>query len=146
MPAAWLPGDRQLIYYAIGQQGNATLWMQETTAASEARSVIGALPSLGGVDLSPDGRWIAYHTQESGQQQVYVESFPGPGPRTQISTDGGGSPVWRADGQELFYARPSREGQPRNAGEFDVAIMGVAVTSSATSSPRCSASRTGPRS
>jgi hypothetical protein len=39
--------------------------------------------------------------------------------------------VWRADGQELFYARPGREGQPRNAGEFDVAIMAVAVTSAA---------------
>jgi len=87
---------------------------------------------MGGVDLSPDGRWLAYHTQESGEQQVYVEAFPGPGRRIQISTNGGGSPVWRADGRELFYARPSREGQPRAAGSFDVALMAVTVMSGQT--------------
>ncbi|GAG33508.1 unnamed protein product, partial [marine sediment metagenome] len=52
---------------------------------------------------SPDGRWVAYSTDESRRSEVYVEPYPGPGPRTPISTDGGGHPVWSKDGKELFY-------------------------------------------
>jgi Tol biopolymer transport system component/DNA-binding winged helix-turn-helix (wHTH) protein len=53
--------------------------------------------------FSPDGRWIAYTSSEGGQTDVYVQSFPGPGPKSQVSRDGGTHPVWRADGRELFY-------------------------------------------
>ena len=53
--------------------------------------------------FSPDGRWIAYTSDESGQTNVYVQSFPGTGGKQQVSRDGGGQPVWRADGKELFY-------------------------------------------
>ena len=53
--------------------------------------------------FSPDGRWIAYMSNEGGQRDVYVQSFPGPGARSQVSKDGGTHPVWRADGRELFY-------------------------------------------
>ena len=133
MPAAWAPGDRQLFYYSIPEQAGApTIWLKDLMDASEPRALVRPQPLLGGVDLSPNGRWMAYHSQESGQQQVYVEAVPGPGPRFPISPDGGGSPVWRADGRELFYARPTREGQPRGAGGFDVAIMAVTVTGEST--------------
>ena len=53
--------------------------------------------------FSPDGRWIAYTSDEAGQANVYVQSFPGPGGKYQVSKDGGLQPVWRADGKELFY-------------------------------------------
>jgi Tol biopolymer transport system component len=53
--------------------------------------------------FSPDGSWIAYTSNEGGQTEVYVESFPGPGAKSQVSRDGGTHPVWRADGRELFY-------------------------------------------
>ena len=53
--------------------------------------------------FSPDGRWLAYASDESGVFQVFVRPFPGPGPRVQISDAGGGQPVWSADGQRLFY-------------------------------------------
>jgi Tol biopolymer transport system component/DNA-binding winged helix-turn-helix (wHTH) protein len=53
--------------------------------------------------FSPDGRWIAYTSNEGGQPDVYVQSFPGPGAKSQVSRDGGTHPVWRADGRELFY-------------------------------------------
>ena len=132
-PAAWAPGDRQLFYYSIPEQAGApTIWLKDLSDASEPRALVRPQPMLGGVDLSPNGRWMAYHSQESGQQQVYVEAVPGPGQRFPISPDGGGSPVWRADGRELFYARPTREGQPRGAGGFDVAIMAVTVTGEST--------------
>jgi Tol biopolymer transport system component len=53
--------------------------------------------------LSPDGRWLAYRSNESKRNEVYVLSFPQPSEKWQISTDGGQSPVWSRDGRELFY-------------------------------------------
>jgi len=53
--------------------------------------------------LSPDGQWIAYVSDEAGGVEVYVEPFPGPGPKTKISNSGGYQPVWSRDGKELFY-------------------------------------------
>jgi Tol biopolymer transport system component len=53
--------------------------------------------------VSPGGRWLAYTSDESGRSEVFVQSFPGPGGRMQISTNGGTEPVWARDGRELFY-------------------------------------------
>src|SRR5262249_28098351 len=53
----------------------------------------------------PDGKWIAYTSNESGRDEVYVASYPGPGGRVQISTDGGVNPVWSPTGRELFYRK-----------------------------------------
>jgi hypothetical protein len=53
--------------------------------------------------FSPDGRWIAYTSNEGGQVDVYVQSFPTSGAKSKVSRDGGTHPVWRADGRELFY-------------------------------------------
>jgi len=54
-------------------------------------------------EFSPNGKWIAYQSDESGQYEVLVRAFPGPGPERQVSTDGGVRPVWSPDEQELFY-------------------------------------------
>ena len=53
--------------------------------------------------FSPNGRWIAYSSNESGQMEVYVTPFPGPGGRWRVSPAGGGFPRWRRDGSEIFY-------------------------------------------
>jgi eukaryotic-like serine/threonine-protein kinase len=53
--------------------------------------------------FSPDGRFVAYDSDESGKRQVYVTPFPGPGGKQQVSTDGGEDAVWRGDGRELFF-------------------------------------------
>jgi serine/threonine-protein kinase len=53
--------------------------------------------------ISPDGRWLAYVSTESGTTEVYVRPFPGPGGRWQISTGGGVEPIWRADGKAMLY-------------------------------------------
>jgi dipeptidyl aminopeptidase/acylaminoacyl peptidase len=55
--------------------------------------------------FSPDGKWIAYVSDESGRNDVYVQPFPGPGPKSLISTGGGTDPVWSSDGRELFYRK-----------------------------------------
>ena len=57
----------------------------------------------GSPKFSPDGGWMAYCSNESGKPQVYVQAFPGPGPKTQVSNDGGTDPVWKTTGGELFY-------------------------------------------
>lgn len=54
-------------------------------------------------DFSPDGRWIAYASNESGCFEVFVRPYPGPGGKIQVSNDGGFEPAWRRDGKELFY-------------------------------------------
>ncbi len=53
--------------------------------------------------FSPDGSWLAYVSNESGQDEVYARPYPGPGSRVLISTDGGVEPVWSRDGRELYY-------------------------------------------
>ena len=65
------------------------------TPANEFRAVI-----------SPDGHWIAYVTNESGKDEVIVESFPHPGQKRRISSGGGAFPEWRPDGKELYYLAP----------------------------------------
>ena len=57
----------------------------------------------GGAQFSPDGRWLAYASDESGQFQVYVRPFPGPDRRWPVSTQGGTHPRWNRNGKELFY-------------------------------------------
>jgi Tol biopolymer transport system component len=57
----------------------------------------------GTLALSPDGRWVAYLSNESGRQEVYVRGFPGPEGKWQISTEGAAAPVWARNGRELFY-------------------------------------------
>jgi hypothetical protein len=72
--------------------------------------------------FSPDGRWVAYDSDETGRTEVYALPFPGPGRKWRISTDGGIQPLWARDGRELFY----RNGD---------AIMGVTIQTSPSFSP-----------
>ncbi len=58
--------------------------------------------------ISPDGRWIAFLTDESGTNEVVVQPFPGPGGRVQVSAGGGSEPVWSRDGKRLFYRNDSK--------------------------------------
>ena len=53
--------------------------------------------------FSPDGRWLAYSSNESGHEEVYVRPFPGPGGKLQISNEGGSLPTWSRNKRELFY-------------------------------------------
>jgi Tol biopolymer transport system component len=57
----------------------------------------------GAPSLSPDGRWVAYVSNESGRPEIYVQPYPGPGGKWQISTAGGTEPLWHRNGRELFY-------------------------------------------
>jgi Tol biopolymer transport system component len=104
VPATWTPDARQLIYYTVPP---LSIRVHDSAAQGPPATIPAGTGSamIGGADLSPDGRWIAYHSDESGRPQVYVQAYPGGAPRHQISPDGGTSPVWRRDGRELFYIR-----------------------------------------
>jgi Tol biopolymer transport system component len=56
--------------------------------------------------FSPDARWVAYQSNESGRSEIYVQAFPGPGGKWQISTEGGSEPQWHPDGRSLYYVAP----------------------------------------
>ena len=62
----------------------------------------------GAATLSPDGHWLAYVSNESGRNEVYVQPFPGPGGKVPISTEGGEQPRWARNGKELFYRNGDR--------------------------------------
>jgi Tol biopolymer transport system component len=57
----------------------------------------------GAAQFSPDGRWLAYVSDESGRPETYVQPYPGPGGKWLISTEGGTEPIWNRNGRELFY-------------------------------------------
>src|SRR5207247_21175 len=58
--------------------------------------------------FSPDGRWLAYRSDESGRMEVYVARFPGAAVKRQISVDGGDQPLWAPDGKQVFYVNGNR--------------------------------------
>jgi Tol biopolymer transport system component len=64
-------------------------------------------------EFSPDGHWLAYVSNESGRNEVYVQPYPGPGGRQQVSTDGGDEPAWARNGREMFYMAPGTDGAIR---------------------------------
>ena len=80
--------------FVVALDGSADLQPWRSTEFSESVGV-----------FSPDGKWVVYHSNESGSPEVYVAPFPGPGRRWQVSSDGGVYPTWREDGSEIIYTR-----------------------------------------
>jgi glycerophosphoryl diester phosphodiesterase len=83
------------------------LWALDLNAPDRQRPIAtGADFSQRDARLSPDGRWVAYHSNEPGRYEVYVQPFPPTGARWQVSTAGGAGPRWSADGKRLFFQSP----------------------------------------
>jgi serine/threonine-protein kinase len=118
---AWSPDGKTLVLTDYGT--TAELWIVPLDADRKARPVLRGPFNVSQARVSPNGRWLAYASDESGREEVYVVPFPGAGGRLPISTNGGREPLWARDGRELYY----REGDR---------IMAVAVTSDATFSAR----------
>jgi Tol biopolymer transport system component/DNA-binding winged helix-turn-helix (wHTH) protein len=107
-PSDWSADGRFLLYTDL-QEGSALhLWVLSMDGKRRPyRLLPGSAADVEG-QFSPDGRWVAYSSNESGRWQVYVVPFLGPGARFQISTDGGQQPRWRRDGKELFFLSKDR--------------------------------------
>jgi len=91
-------GDRQVAIRVLplSGEGKATIVSSEKVKEAVAR-------------ISPDSRWIAYESEESGRGEIQVAAFPGPGGKWQVSTGGGGYVRWRRDGKELFFINSEEE-------------------------------------
>ena len=86
-----------------GSQTGNDLWILPVSGKGAAKPFLATPFNEENGRLSPDGRWVAYESDQSGRREVYVVPFPGPGGRWQVSTNGGTFPRWRKDGRELFY-------------------------------------------
>jgi Tol biopolymer transport system component len=90
------------LVFGTTSKGDGNLWVLPADGG-EPRLVVGGEANEQGADISPDGRWLAYSSNRSGTEEVYVEPFPDGGPRVQASADGGSEPRWSPVGNELFY-------------------------------------------
>ena len=95
------PDGRGLVYQL--DTAGADIMYRGMTGDTTPRLIAGTPAIETQMRVSPDGKWIAYVTTESGTDQVVVQPFPGPGARTQVSTDVGREPVWSRDGRRLIY-------------------------------------------
>jgi serine/threonine protein kinase len=97
------PDGKWLIYAMEGRDTGLDLWEVPLDGDRKPRLVIRSPSRDDLAAFSPDGKWIAWQSAESGRSEVYLQPFPGPGARVQVSTSGGSRPKWRRDGKELFY-------------------------------------------
>jgi eukaryotic-like serine/threonine-protein kinase len=100
IPTSWSPDSRFIVYQAGPPNG---LWI--LPISGDRKPMRFAATGTGGswAQFSPDGRWIAYASSETGRREVYIAPFQRPGRTVPISTNGGDSPRWRRDGKEIFY-------------------------------------------
>ncbi len=103
LPTSVSPDGRLLAFSEQSGGTNWDLWILPLDGADEPYPFLQEpFDEVVGV-FSPDGRWMAYHSNESGRQEVYVRPFPGPGRTWQVSTQGGRWATWREDGNEIIY-------------------------------------------
>jgi DNA-binding winged helix-turn-helix (wHTH) protein/Tol biopolymer transport system component len=106
-PHDWSPDGQFIVYTSVSPKTKMDLWLLSTADHTPIPYLQTPFNELHG-QVSPDGRWLAYTSDESGSWEVYVQSFPKAGHRRTISTDGGAQPRWRRDGKELFYLAADR--------------------------------------
>ncbi|MCI0491252.1 MAG: winged helix-turn-helix domain-containing protein [Blastocatellia bacterium] len=105
VPGSWSPDGKVLAYWEFDPSTRADLWILPLDGpdARKPRPFLRTDYDENQPMFSPDGRWIAYTSKETGRWEVFVRPFPGPGGKWQISTEGGMDPVWSRSGKELFY-------------------------------------------
>ena len=110
VPTDYSLDGRFLAFQSIGTQSRGAWDVWTFSIADKKPAAFVAMPAAEVTPaFSPDGRWIAYVSDESGRQEVYVQPFPASGGKWQISTSGGNQPVWSRDGRELFYVSPDNK-------------------------------------
>jgi serine/threonine-protein kinase len=101
--ASWSPDGQTLAFVEARPETGWDIWVLPRLGDRRARALFQTRFSEAYPDFSLDGGQLAYASDESGRSEVYVQAYPGPGPRHQVSTDGGTAPAWSRDGRELFY-------------------------------------------
>jgi len=110
VPSSFSPDGQLLAFFEVNPSTQRDIWVMRMGDSSPGSGQIGkAQPFLRtpfnetSPRFSPDGRWLAYYSNESGRFEIYVQPYPGPGGKWQISTEGGTEAVWNRNGRELFY-------------------------------------------
>ena len=102
MPGDWSP-DGRLVTLTTARPGTGSDLMIYSFEDGSVEPYLVSDHDEEYAQFSPNGRWLAYQSSESGRYEIYVQPYPGPGGKWQLSSDGGRLPVWRTDGKELFY-------------------------------------------
>jgi Serine/threonine protein kinase len=102
IPMSWSPDGKELAFMEISSATGFDLWVL-SVSDRKPKLFLQTPFNESAPRFSPDGRWLAYVSNESGRYEIYVQAYPGPGSKLQISTDGGTEPVWNPNGRELFY-------------------------------------------
>ena len=117
----WSRDGRFILYQTGSASTRADIWALPIVPRGQPFAVANSARNERQAQLSPDGRWVAYASDESGSEEVWVQGFPEAQEKWSVSTAGGSQPQWRRDGRELFYI--SR----------DLMLMAVAVNAAASS-------------
>jgi serine/threonine protein kinase len=106
VPSAWTPDGKELLFTrgftSLG--GNTDIYAVSIDRPDKPRALIATPAEERFPELSPDGKWLAYVSNDTGQPQLYVQPYPGPGPRVTIASGGAQDPAWSKNSSELFYA------------------------------------------
>jgi len=109
-PITWTPDGSELLFFEVdarsGVGGNIFVW--SPSGSGEPTPVLATEFKEWSASLSPDGRFLAYASNATGRNEVYIQPYPGPGRMIPVSTEGGTEPLWSPDGRELFYRNGSR--------------------------------------
>jgi Tol biopolymer transport system component len=108
-PTDWSLDGKFILYSERNPKGKDDIWVLPLEGDKTPRPFVQDEFNKAGAKFSPGGKWVAYSSDESGQREVYVQPFSGPGAKHQVSTSGGSNPVWRHDGKELFYGATDRK-------------------------------------
>lgn len=110
--SSWSPDGKFLLFSRVDAKTESDIWVLPMGAGDSKGEPGKPYPWLATpaterwAKFSPDGRWVAYESNDSGRVEIYIAPFPGPGPKRQLSAGGGAFPRWRGDGKEIFYLDP----------------------------------------
>ena len=114
VPSSWTPDGKELLFTrgftSLG--GNTDIYAVSIDQPDKARAVAATPADERAPELSPDGKWLAYVSNESGRNEIYVQPYSGPGQRVTVTTGGADDPAWSKSGNELFYRAPGGQGKP----------------------------------
>ena len=102
-PDSWAPDGRQLLFERYESTGGSDLWLLPLDGKKKAVPYLATAANESHAAISPDGRLVAYVSDETGVPQVYIQTLPASGSKWQLTSDGGDMPAWRPDGREIFY-------------------------------------------
>ena len=108
IPFSWTPDGKVLAFFARSPKTGFDIWTMRIDRDDEPTPFEQTPLTELEPEFSPDGRWLAYMSNETGRHEIYVEPFPGPGRKWQVSTEGGTAPRWSPDGRELYYVNEDR--------------------------------------